>query len=1292
MTPTLAALPRIILPRLWSNHHLRRYRRQICGVWEISLYARCLPGLARLPLPLRPAGSERSGFSLAEALEQQCRLRIINVAGTGRSLALRQVLLLWAQGLLDLGERVPLLISLPGASPEPNEALAATLAGAGFDYSPTAVGRSLTAGEFVLLLDGWDELPAPLQQQWRQWLSSIARRFPKIPICLVTGPSDSLEWEQFEPWEMLPPDPPLLAAWLRHLLPEIDPELLLAPLVVDERLRTLGRRLIEVALLAWTYPHFGFSSNRSQLYLRALIYLLQREYEGDVRKLRARLAALGFSALQMRVPPQAPQDLHLLFRKLNGFTDLGADGRLHFAHSAWLIFLAALHLAESNPLPDLKCSDPAWREAIALAAGLLDDPSPLYRACLNGRSTPAQVTLALGGALREHRQPLRGWSELILGNLARLSAMSRPEAAEAHVILADLPDMLAETVARSLDGQTKTVRWALDTLRWLPAHLAAPHLIPIVADATRESAQRREAAQILLNYPEATILVPIGPLAHSRLDPLGRLLCTALLSLGGPAGRQFLAMLFGRGTDLFPQAVAEEDRVLQARAALALIEDQAVEPACREHATVALAASLDERTIDVILKACISPVATVRAAARQALLAVDGQLALRSFARLALGQDIPWVARTEALCDLAQLQGSGVDKILARMLRCDGPSVAAAMLSADLLVGRGEPGLRRLLEALSDQAVPLSIRARIAALFGEMGWRPALNTLLTLACRVSPSPLRAAAARALGGFQCLEAVAVLCGLISDERDDLETLLASIFALGELGAEDSIYALRGLLMEPLEERLLARWRAALPPGAEVDQPSSWEIGALPEPFQWRLLAALAAGDTPADSPSCLRELVATEARQVRSVAVAAVTQIGGSIARQMLGEVLRALPPLGNAHLLSVCLGSLGGASELAGVAESSAHPLIRLAAIQALAQLPEGIALVKRYIGGAESDPFICGMLIESLVASGHDGVAAALEAIACNEALTPGLRAQAIRGLGTIGHHASLELLLAFSARTEAPAEIRAAAIGAAAALRAPDLFPLLVDLLAGQHLDPLIAVEALRALGQSGIREALPILLQYAQSSDQELAIAALDALGEQHDPTVAPVLVKLSQMVHAPPEVRVRALGVLVKLGGEEYVPLLRYYLENGSLPIRLAALDFLLAAPGLQPLDLDQAFAGGWPLPMCLRLLNWFAAQPASALQPLVALLANANAAIQLRCLAAEALGRAGYTPALPALIDLARLSTTPPQLRRRAVESLTAFAEPEALLALGELASSDAPAVRTWAVSGLSGQR
>ena len=391
------------------------------------------------------------------------------------------------------------------------------------------------------------------------------------------------------------------------------------------------------------------------------------------------------------------------------------------------------------------------------------------------------------------------------------------------------------------------------------------------------------------------------------------------------------------------------------------------------------------------------------------------------------------------------------------------------------------------------------------------------------------------------------------------------------------------------------------------------------------------------------PTTLAEFLASEADLLRATAARALAMIGGNTARAALLAALLDDSAGGATADVIAALADLEGtgSAEALGylLAAPDVNPLTRWLVVRRLTDHPAGEEVMRRALAQPATDAFTCGALAEGLGQRGCFAALPALRQIAEDRQQDQQLRAQALLALGLLNEQASETALIRLIADPHEDPTLRGLAAEHLPAQLSSEGRRFLRDLLRNERPPAPIVIGSLRALGHVRDREALPLMLRYGQDENAEIAQAAITALTDLGDGSVAPMLVRIAHHVGADHTLRLQAAGALLRIGGDGYRSLLRNYLEQGPLPLRLLALEHLIAS-GTATDDLLAMLASpDWPATLRLRLIDYFAGDLAAA--PVLEHVLDAKSdQIQLRALAAEALGHMHWSAALPALAELA----------------------------------------------------
>jgi HEAT repeat protein len=349
------------------------------------------------------------------------------------------------------------------------------------------------------------------------------------------------------------------------------------------------------------------------------------------------------------------------------------------------------------------------------------------------------------------------------------------------------------------------------------------------------------------------------------------------------------------------------------------------------------------------------------------------------------------------------------------------------------------------------------------------------------------------------------------------------------------------------------------------------------------------------------------------------------------------------------------------------------NPMTHWLVARHLTTHPAGEAVMLRGLQHAAIDPFTRGALAEGLGQRHAISAVTPLRHLAENPQTDPHLRSQALLGLGLLDDPTTETILTRLIGDPGEDLTLRGLAAEYLPQQLSTEGRRFLRDLLRADRTPAPLVIGALRTLGRVRDREALSLLLRYCLGETTEIAQAAIDALADLGDGSVAPVLVRISQQHGADHALRLQAVSALLRIGGEGYLPLLRVYLHQGALPFRMLALEALLGSRATTADLLPILSTQSWPTAMRLRLIDYFASDPAAA-PALIGLLDTPTDEPQLRILAAETLGRLRYASAAPALIRQAQHHDTPPALRLACVASLHKLNAPDGWAALSQLAS------------------
>ncbi|NTU78174.1 MAG: hypothetical protein HGA45_02025 [Chloroflexales bacterium] len=1208
------------LPFMPGRRALRHYRTELQARLAAEPAARLLPRLLSLPLGSEPLPDPAAILALGPSLT------IHGPPAGGRSLALIQTAARWAEtGGVGPVLYLPLAeIDLPNLSPR------AVVAGA---VHRAGLRPELVEGQRpgILLIDDWELLTADRRALWQHFVVAGVAHWTALRAMIALPPGGP--WPGLRPITIAPPDDERLAAWLTHLLPDQSVEPILAALR-HEPLADLRERLADLVLLALTYPIGGIPTSRAQLYERAFA-----------------LARPVLDLAADSIPPPTPG--------LSGVPALCDQpsavllGRALLRH-----YRLARALAGGDDLVTLASLPATERAAVApLAAGLLDDPTPVLEALWSAGDDEASLR-ALTICAREApaRAPLIG-----LRLAEHLAGSAQPEAQALLPKLAPaLPALLS--AAGHLDV-SRTLAALRSTATALPN---APALwLQLCDDLAAPAALRWAAADLVAAAPPAAATLAEMPAGASPTAMAPRAFIAAL---AGPTSRAALASepLRSALVALFEQLDAAERRAIVANI---LIEDLALPEELR-------ALALGSASGDMVEQAAVGPSPALRRAALTALASGEPTAALSALARALTRPDAGSEARREALDEIAAVPHQGAADILIRAALDARLALPVRLRAVDLLAGMSTAGVHTLRRLLATAGLPVVLRAGAVGHLGRLAAGEALPALAAILASPGEPVLRRSAATALGALgqrpelRERAASALVAGL---RYSAVDTALGERIAraLGNTGAPIALPALAGLLAPGLAEPLRAAWLRIAPDLGRTPA-FAWPTLDLPTPARLALLDALADGGTLADPPSRLAELAARQATCLAIAATEGLATLGRSLElrRGTLIALRRCISGEERTDVVRAALAALAQvgqpASELGAILDDpGASPNLRWLAVEALGKSPEALEILRRRFDHAADEPFVQAKAIETLGARGYAPALGVLRRIARGASVDPHLRRTAITALGQIDAPEAATALAALAADHEAPAELRAAAAAALPAKLGPDEQVTLRQALRGERLPADLVAALARALARAGEIEALPSLVRSAQGDRGAEAVASIEAIASLGDPSAAPLLVRLSQSPLVAPGVRLAAVAALLRLDGDEHLPLLREYLVAPSPPLRIQAHAALAAVCPNDPRLGAPLAEPGAPLALRLQALRHLAIHDPDS--PIIAAaVAAPDEQPQMRLAAAAVLAssrKPGAITSLAAALDPPEpeIEPAPPLLRRRSALTIGAIA-------------------------------
>jgi HEAT repeat protein len=1239
---------------------LRRHRNTLRTRIQQEPAIQLLPKL--LDLPLLP--NDVSGQGIATILAQHHYLTLRGEPGSGRSLALLQNAWRWVTS----SDADPvLLLSLAQAdipNLPPQAILSDVLRAIGLSVTFENSARPPKRRPWTLLLNGWELLELSRRDAWRAFVQTLPQLCPEARAALAL-PMDSAEWPGFQNIDLSTPDDTQLKVWLAHLLPDFDPAPICGALESPSPLAPLRNRLLDLALIALTYPVNGMPSSRLQLY----------------------------ESVMQLVNTLTP-------RSMNGNT--AVEPPVHVVGQSVLrSFTLAHELASTGNVDGLANLDEYDRAQVApILAEILPDPTALYTT-LWGPANPTRDDLFTLGRCVQVRQAVEpDWSLRVLMALGE-----QPDDSPHRVLLDELVPLLPALIATaSFETPVEQIQDILTTL----APTLQSSILATLIDTTAAGPERRwAAADVLAQLSDDAARQELAVVTAP--DEVSQAVRGYLFALGDEEARRALATpeRLGWVAALRNQHTSQLRRT---RVFATLLEDPDTPVDLRTTALNLIDSADAEASLKLLAQACTDKIASVRQAALTALRQHEPRQALQVLSNALLAANVSWAAQRHVLEHLARYTQPEAATLLARYALTLTAPLVGRLRALNLLAARRKTGPILLQRLLTVTTAPPAVRAMVVRLIGRLNQIDALAAVRQIALGSEPFVVRREAIAALGllGQNPAGRATALAGLIAlleQHADNPDLIICTVRALGTMRAFESIPLLHDLLHSTTSETMEARWLKLAPHLAHTSA-DRWIRPDMADETRIALLVVLTSGETPADQPSSLGELVQLDMRRVRMAAAEALAQIGigadpsvQRTVRATLFSAVRIAPAGPEVRHWLACLSRVSTDRDLADFEKLLNDPAIdsnvRWMVIDHLGAKPAALPLLIQHLEQSDLEPFVQGKLAQVLGYQGSLLALPILRRLVEQNSGDPHVRLHAIAALGLLSDPAVETTLLHVLMDVQAPVTIRSAA---AVALPTP------LSAEACQHLHHLLQRErqpieilagVLGALGRTQDCEALSLMLRYAQHEHPVVAQAALDAIAASGDPNIAPALVSLAQNTMVEQSVRLHTIGVLITLSGAEYLPLLRSYLDADVGPLQLQALDYLLMVQPNDPRPLELIKDRSAPLTVRLRAVEAIAVRMHDH-PSLYPLLLETSDSLQLRERIVTILGRTEQEDAVHALIQCIQASNAEPRIRQRCMVALAAQAHSPrsgatvAQLALSRIAddSGQPPENRSWALWGL----
>ncbi|MBC8160786.1 MAG: HEAT repeat domain-containing protein, partial [Roseiflexaceae bacterium] len=1080
-----------VVQRLRHTNDLRTYRKKLVNEFQQSVLLRTLPAL--LDAPLLIVGIDGTPRHLDDTVEQAGYVVLCGGNGSGRTLALQQL----AQHWLADDRATPLLIALPSLDDgrKPPITLLAEAVGQAAQVAGRAPKRSSVQGSLPERLAGWallitslEELPAQRQQAWREALQAAPQQWPETQV-VVEAARDESRWPGFTTLTIAAASEQNLERWLELLVPADRRALLAGVLRAGSPLAPLGERVFDVALLAIVVARSGVPHSRAHLYDAAFAVLFDLARGRD----DAQLNELQLLAAYDERPAKL----------VDGLIEPNAVGEIRFVAPLLRSFLAAQQLVAEQRYDLLGALEAGERREIArFCSSIAADTGPLFAAIWGAGRPEIEDVLTLGNCLRECADTPPNWTIRIIGALAVIARDGRPpQRTQALLLLRQCRAALNNVLDTLAEADERSQQVIPQLLALLPQDLALGYAEQMIYSPAVSEALAWSLADVLVSRAGALAAPNELP-----ADPAAQVRWLYVQALRSHASRAHLVERLAPAELRLASSRLDSARLLQVAAVL--IEDSQL-PTEHRIAGLALLGSNDQPTaLTVIERACYDESAPLRQAALAALAARDASRGQTALSRAAIDQEAPSDTRIGAIEQLTTSFGEESQPLLARFAHDISLPLYAQLLSVAALAEAASGQFAAIVR--NEHANP-TVRALAAArLSGD-----ADTSIAPLLCALlaDPATPRELAIGICAGITTLghAAIAPLLDQLTHAQADIELTESIAIALGKIGDDAAIPVLDALLTGAFE-----RLNGAIPPhlrdALAADAASS---GELPEVLLLHLELAQMRAPTLAESPTTLREFLADRADTLRRAAADALAMIGGNSARAaLMAALIDDACGTASDHVVATLARTGEGSAEALGhlLEGPEINPLLRWMAVQHLCSHAQGEGVMHRALARTEIDAFTRGALAEALGQRGTISALPVLRQIADDPQADLHLRSQAIIGLGALDEPATEVVLMRLLADSGEDQSLRGLAAEHLPSQTSAEGRRLLRDILRRERQPEVLAAGVLRALGRMRDREALPLLLRFAQDERGEVARAGLEALAALDDGSVAPVLVRV------------------------------------------------------------------------------------------------------------------------------------------------------------------------------------
>lgn len=545
---------RLVTHSSWSTRGIARRMREV----QVRLYGTYPMAVIQKPIdirkifvPVRLRGHNNTSFSISRPAErlidESLNVVVLGPPGAGKSMLMRHL-------VLALPERgafgeviVPLLVSLhewDSTREGFEEFLLRQLAASA---SPSRALRVLDTQRVVFLLDGLDEVRAPLRTLINNTVSKLMQDYPRSRV--VVSCRDAVyrgEWNagyNVQVWDIVPFDERQRTRFVENLEQEFPADRT-ADMLVEGLQRhpaisliTTNPLMLSILVLLFRGNEFAWPESRARFFtaidsemlekrashaneftahikrvsLGALAFAMQQQ-GGESRKsisATSALTVLSDATRHIRADIDASLLLQELIDRTGMLSEVGPRRDIGFSHLAFQEFYAALALAskKQDPLQFYRTCPDDWREVVVLWCGLVDSCAAIE----DGSLDPVFALECLGEARSPNSQTLNSLLSAVMPQLGHPASTARVER-----VLGTLAARVDESV---VDLAMTSILGVLDSPGVLARQQAA-------ARAIAYSRSPRAASELAARYDRgdyiAEALVKMGDAAVDELERLVR--------------------------------------------------------------------------------------------------------------------------------------------------------------------------------------------------------------------------------------------------------------------------------------------------------------------------------------------------------------------------------------------------------------------------------------------------------------------------------------------------------------------------------------------------------------------------------------------------------------------------------------------------------------------------------------------------------------------------------------------------------------------------------------------------